>query len=58
MDHQKMVQMLSWEIGSGEYVDLQNYAEQMLPVILQHLDQAREGQQQYLAKKLRTAPSD
>lgn len=58
IDHQKMIQLLSWEIGSGEYVELQNYAQQMLPVILQHLDQAREGQQQYLAKKLHVARSD
>lgn len=58
IDHQKMAQLLSWEIGSGEYVELQKYAEQMLPVILQHLEQAREGQQQYLAKKLHVIQSD
>jgi len=51
IDHQKMVQLLSWEIGSGEYVELQSYAQQMLPVILQHLDQARQGQQEYLTKQ-------
>lgn len=58
IDHQKMVQLLAWEIGSGEYVELQNYAQQMLPVMLQHLDQAREGQQEYYAKKLDAARSD
>lgn len=57
-DHQKMVQLLSWEIGSGEYVELQTYAQQMLPVILQHLLEAKEGQQEYLARKSRVTRSD
>lgn len=58
IDHQKMVQLLSWEIGSGEYVELQNYAQQMMPVILQHLDLARERQQQYLTKQGHLKRSD
>jgi len=53
-----MVQLLSWEIGSGEYVELQTYAQQMLPVILQHLHEAKEGQQEYLARKSRVTRSD
>lgn len=50
-DHQKMVQLLSWEIGSGEYAELQDYAREILPVVLQHLDQAREGQRQFLEQQ-------
>lgn len=51
IDHQKMVQLLSWETGAGEYTELQIYAQQMLPVILHHLNRAREGQQEYLTKQ-------
>jgi putative membrane protein len=37
VDHQKTVQLLEWEIGSGQDADLQRYAANTLPTVLAHL---------------------
>ena len=37
VDHQKTVQLLEWEIGSGQDADLQRYAANTLPAVLDHL---------------------
>lgn len=39
-DHQKAVQLLEWEIGSGENTQLKAFAAETLPVIMQHLEMA------------------
>jgi putative membrane protein len=40
IDHQKAVQLLEWEIGSGENARLKAYAVATLPVVMQHLEMA------------------
>jgi putative membrane protein len=39
-DHQKAVQLLEWEIGSGENAQLKAYAAEALPIAMQHLELA------------------
>ncbi|MER9332250.1 DUF4142 domain-containing protein [Mesorhizobium sp. M0488] len=41
LDHQKTAQLLAWEIGSGENPELQHFASDNLPKVLEHLDMAR-----------------
>jgi putative membrane protein len=41
-DHQRMVQLLEYEIGSGEDTELQQFAADMLPNIFKHLHLARD----------------
>jgi putative membrane protein len=41
-DHQKTVQLLEWEIGSGEDAPLQQFAAETLPIVLGHLRRAQE----------------
>lgn len=41
MDHQKTVQLLEYEIGSGQHVELKNFASEVLPVVVQHLRSAQ-----------------
>ncbi|ESX80704.1 membrane protein [Mesorhizobium sp. LSHC420B00] len=41
LDHQKTAQLLAWEIGSGEDPELQHFASDNLPKVLEHLDMAR-----------------
>lgn len=40
-DHQKTVQLLQWEIGSGQDGPMQNFAAETLPVVLGHLRHAQ-----------------
>jgi putative membrane protein len=40
-DHQKTVQLLQWEIGSGQNGPLQKFAAETLPVVLMHLKHAQ-----------------
>jgi putative membrane protein len=54
-DHQKTVQLLEWEIGSGQDPQLKNFAAQTLPVVLRHLQMATAIQYQLTATA--TAPS-
>jgi putative membrane protein len=37
VDHQKTVQLLEWEIGQGQHVELQRYAMETLPTVVEHL---------------------
>jgi putative membrane protein len=37
VDHQKTVQLLEWEIDSGQDGDIQRFAADTLPVVLEHL---------------------
>jgi putative membrane protein len=39
-DHQKTVQLLQWEIGSGQDASLQKFAAETLPTVLRHLRHA------------------
>jgi putative membrane protein len=42
VDHQKTAQLLTWEIGSGEDAQLQQYAAATLPVVMKHLRMAQD----------------
>jgi putative membrane protein len=44
IDHQKTVQLLEWEIDSGQDANLQRFASETLPTVLDHL---RHAQQQW-----------
>jgi putative membrane protein len=46
VDHQKTAQVLAWEIGSGQNADLQQFASEVLPTVLEHLELARRTQAQ------------
>jgi len=50
VDHQKTVQLLIWEIGSGEDADIQGFAKRTLPTVLEHLQMARDIQVQLAAE--------
>jgi putative membrane protein len=41
VDHQKTTQLLIWEIGSGQDANLQQFAKETLPTVLEHLKMAR-----------------
>ena len=41
-DHQRTAQLLAYEIGSGENADLKSFAEDTLPVVLEHLQMAQD----------------
>jgi putative membrane protein len=49
-DHQKAAQLLEWEIGSGQDTQLKSFAAETLPVVLQHLQMARNLQAQMTGK--------
>lgn len=51
-DHQKTVNLLQWEISSGQNQALKNYASEMLPDVLEHLRHA----QMHLAELTGSAP--
>jgi len=53
VDHQKAVQLLEWEIDSGQDVPLQRYAAETLPTVLDHLREV----QQLMASVGGAAPS-
>jgi putative membrane protein len=42
VEHQKTAQLLAWEIGQGEDADLQRFASENLPIVLEHLRVARD----------------
>ena len=44
VDHQKAVQLLEYEIGSGQDVELKSFAAEILPIVLQHLRTAQDLQ--------------
>jgi putative membrane protein len=41
-DHQKAVQLLIYEIGSGQHVGVRQFAADTLPKVMQHLERAKE----------------
>jgi putative membrane protein len=43
-DHQKTAQLLEYEIGSGQDVELKSFASEILPIVLQHLQMAQDIQ--------------
>ena len=49
-DHQKTTQLLEHEIGSGQQVDLKNFAAATLPVVIAHLRTAQELQAEMTGK--------
>jgi putative membrane protein len=50
IDHQKTAQLLEHEIGSGQQVDLKNFASETLPVLLEHLRSAQDLQAEMAGK--------
>ena len=44
VDHQKTAQLLEYEIGSGQDVELKSLASEILPVVLGHLEMAQSIQ--------------
>ncbi|HWM28102.1 MAG TPA: DUF4142 domain-containing protein [Woeseiaceae bacterium] len=40
-DHQKTVNLLTWEIGSGQSAELTKYAADTLPTVMEHLETAK-----------------
>jgi putative membrane protein len=42
IDHQKTVQLLQWEIGSGENGDIQRFASETLPTVFGHLQMTQD----------------
>jgi len=42
VEHQKMAQLLAWEIGQGEDAEMQRFASETLPAVLEHLRLARD----------------
>jgi putative membrane protein len=51
-DHQKTAQLLEYEIGSGQDVELKSFASEILPIVLQHLRIAQEIQAELTGKAL------
>ena len=49
-DHQKTAHLLEYEIGSGQQVELKDFAAETLPVVLQHLRTAQELQAEMTGK--------
>jgi putative membrane protein len=41
-DHRRTAQLLAYEVGSGENAELKAFAEQSLPVVLEHLQMAQD----------------
>jgi putative membrane protein len=43
-DHQKAAQLLEYEIGSGQDIELKSFASEILPIVFQHLQMAQDIQ--------------
>jgi putative membrane protein len=56
VDHQKTVQLLEWEVGSGQEPDLQRFAGEVLPTVLDHLAMARGIVDELSRQQVATAP--
>jgi putative membrane protein len=50
IEHQKMVQLLEYEIGSGQDTDLKSFAAEILPIVLRHLRAAQALQAEMTGK--------
>lgn len=42
VEHQKTVQLLAWEIDSGQDAEIQRFAAATLPTVMRHLEMARD----------------
>jgi putative membrane protein len=42
IEHQKTVQLLEWEINSGQDAEIKHFASETLPTVLQHLQMAQD----------------
>jgi putative membrane protein len=51
-DHQKTAQLLEYEIGSGQDVELKSFASDTLPVVLEHMRAAQKIQAELTGKAL------
>jgi putative membrane protein len=56
-DHQQAAQLLEWEIGSGENARLKSFAANTLPIVLGHLERARDLATQLAAQTAASAIS-
>lgn len=54
-DHQKTVQLLEYEIDSGQNHDLKAFAREILPVVLQHLQMAQSVQAEIASRSLQAS---
>ena len=50
--HQKTVQLLEYEIGSGQDVELKSFAAEILPIVLQHLRAVQDIQAELRGKAI------
>jgi putative membrane protein len=55
-EHQKTAQLLAWEIGQGQNAEMQRFASETLPTVLEHLRQARDLAAQYPTAVADTRP--
>ncbi|AZO66233.1 DUF4142 domain-containing protein [Mesorhizobium sp. M6A.T.Ce.TU.002.03.1.1] len=56
-DHQRTVQLLEWEIVSGQDADLQHFGSDTLPTVLEHLRMARDIKAKLASQALADAAS-
>jgi putative membrane protein len=49
-DHQKTAQLLEYEIGSGQDLELKSFASEILPIVLDHLESAQDIQAEMTGK--------
>jgi putative membrane protein len=42
VDHQKAVQAFSWEVAQGQDAELQKFAAEQLPTLVEHLRMAQD----------------
>jgi putative membrane protein len=52
-EHQKTVQLLEWEIGSGQDAHIRSYAIHRLPLVMDHLEHAQALQAELTGSALR-----
>ena len=58
VDHQKTVQLLSWEVSMGEDGEMQRLAATLLPIVLDHLSRAQEINAMLTGAAVRSPPHD
>jgi putative membrane protein len=57
VEHQKTVQLLQWEMGSGQDPALQRFAATALPAVLDHLAEVQQVQSQLAGSATRMGPA-
>jgi putative membrane protein len=55
VEHQKTVQLLEWEINSGQDAGIKRFASEALPTVLQHLQMAQDLMTQITGQALQGA---